>query len=82
MLSVSYQWVAVPPVPISQATFSCDGNAVYASFVDGTVAVFDGSSLDPVCRINLTTCIYPALRSSFFFLLKARKSVNYITVTH
>ncbi|XP_044464620.1 protein TOPLESS-like isoform X1 [Mangifera indica] len=45
------QWVAVGSSCISQATFSCDSQMVYASFVDGTVSIFDASNLGLHCRI-------------------------------
>ncbi|XP_051147606.1 topless-related protein 1-like [Andrographis paniculata] len=38
--------------PISHATFSCDSQMVYASFLDGTVCVFTASQLRLRCRIN------------------------------
>ncbi|XP_061340989.1 topless-related protein 1-like [Gastrolobium bilobum] len=46
------QWVPEVPVVISQATFSSDGQTVYASFVDGTLAIFDAFNFQMQCRIN------------------------------
>ncbi|KAL2346693.1 hypothetical protein Fmac_000693 [Flemingia macrophylla] len=46
------QWVSKVPVFISQATFSSDCLAVYACFVDGTVAIFDTLNFQMRCRIN------------------------------
>ncbi|CAM6037067.1 unnamed protein product [Sphagnum compactum] len=36
---------------ISNATYSCDSQLVYAGFVDGSVGVFDAESLRPRCRL-------------------------------
>ncbi|KAE8699401.1 Transducin family protein / WD-40 repeat family protein isoform 5 [Hibiscus syriacus] len=47
------QWV--PPqssVVITHATFSCDSQLVYASFMDATVSVFTAANLRLRCRIN------------------------------
>ena len=52
ILFVSCQWVPEVSMAISQATFSFDGQAVYASFVDGAVAIFDTLKLQMRCRIN------------------------------
>ncbi|XP_034916413.1 topless-related protein 1 isoform X2 [Populus alba] len=38
--------------PISHATFSCDSQLVYASFLDGTLRVFSASNLQVRCQIN------------------------------
>ena len=38
--------------PISHATFSCDSQLVYASFLDATVCVFSAANLRLRCRIN------------------------------
>ncbi|XP_078150956.1 protein TPR3-like isoform X3 [Carex rostrata] len=47
------QWVprenSAPP--ISHATFSCDSQLVYATFVDATVCIFSASNLKLRCRI-------------------------------
>ncbi|GFZ08332.1 transducin family protein [Actinidia rufa] len=47
------QWVNGDIFPrISHATFSCDSQLVYASFVDGTVLIFNASNLHLLCEIN------------------------------
>ncbi|MED6123342.1 RNA polymerase II associated Paf1 complex subunit Tpr1 [Stylosanthes scabra] len=38
--------------PISHATFSCDSQLIYASFLDATICVFSASNLRLRCRIN------------------------------
>ncbi|KAL5985608.1 hypothetical protein ACLOJK_027594 [Asimina triloba] len=47
--------------PISHATFSCDSQLVYASFLDATVCVFTATNLRLRCRINPTSSpsVYP-----------------------
>ncbi|KAH9559782.1 hypothetical protein CY35_06G073900 [Sphagnum magellanicum] len=37
---------------ISNATYSCDSQLVYAGFVDGSVGIFDAESLRPRCRLS------------------------------
>ncbi|KAJ8772012.1 hypothetical protein K2173_027189 [Erythroxylum novogranatense] len=39
------------PAPISYAAYSCNSQLVYATFCDGSIAVFDGDSLRLRCRI-------------------------------
>ncbi|KAI5337505.1 PREDICTED: topless-related [Prunus dulcis] len=47
------QWVPRDSAaPISHATFSCDSQLVYASFLDATVCVFSAANLRLRCRIN------------------------------
>lgn len=47
------QWVPrESSAPISHATFSCDSQLVYASFLDATVCVFSAANLRLRCRIN------------------------------
>ncbi|KAK0571084.1 hypothetical protein LWI29_010705 [Acer saccharum] len=46
------QWTPVGPVKISQATFSCDSQMVYAGFVDGTIIIFDASKLELKCTFG------------------------------
>ncbi|XP_024167813.1 topless-related protein 1 isoform X2 [Rosa chinensis] len=46
------EWVSDSSVPISHATFSCDSQTVYASFVDGTIGIFDASVLVLCCLIK------------------------------
>ncbi|XP_058780462.1 topless-related protein 1-like isoform X1 [Vicia villosa] len=38
--------------PISHATFSCDSQLIFASFLDATICVFSASNLRLRCRIN------------------------------
>lgn len=47
------QWAPRDSLPalISNATYSCDSQLVYASFCDGAVGVFDAESLQPRCRL-------------------------------
>lgn len=47
------QWVPRDSLPasVSNATYSCDSQLVYASFCDGSVGVFDAESLRPRCRL-------------------------------
>ncbi|KAL5853179.1 hypothetical protein ACOSQ3_008297 [Xanthoceras sorbifolium] len=58
------QWVPVGPVSISQATFSCDSQMVYAGFGDGTISVFDASNLELKCKVSSTS--YLSLSSSLY----------------
>ncbi|XVF86383.1 hypothetical protein PTKIN_Ptkin18bG0035300 [Pterospermum kingtungense] len=47
------QWVPrESSAPITYATFSCDSQLVYASFLDATVCVFNAANLRLRCRIN------------------------------
>lgn len=47
---------------ISHATFSCDSQLIYASFVDGTVLIFNASIFHLQCEINPTVYIPSELR--------------------
>lgn len=67
ILFVSCQWVPEVSMAISQATFSFDGQAVYASFVDGAVAIFDTLKLQMRCRINPSA--YLSTTPRYVFLL-------------
>ncbi|XP_031279553.1 protein TOPLESS-like [Pistacia vera] len=53
------QWVAVGSSYISGATFSCDSQMVYATFLDGTVSIFDALNLELHCRILRTAYLPP-----------------------
>ncbi|CAI9113928.1 OLC1v1014633C2 [Oldenlandia corymbosa var. corymbosa] len=46
------QWSRESAAPISHATFSCDSQLIYASFLDATVCVFTAMQLQMRCRIN------------------------------
>ncbi|KAK2659777.1 hypothetical protein Ddye_006310 [Dipteronia dyeriana] len=52
------QWTPVGPV-ISQATFSCDSQMVFAGFMDGTIFVFDASKLELKCTVGCVIEAYP-----------------------
>ncbi|KAJ3695527.1 hypothetical protein LUZ60_000904 [Juncus effusus] len=55
------QWA--PPrenaVPITHATFSCDSQLIYASFMDATVCIFNASNLKLRCRILSASYLPP-----------------------
>lgn len=49
------QWVPrESDAPISHATYSCDSQLIYASFLDATVCIFTAGNLHMQC------CIYPS----------------------
>ncbi|KAJ4707838.1 Protein TOPLESS [Melia azedarach] len=54
------QWSTISSVPVSQATFSCNSEMVYASFVDGSVSIFDASNLEFQCRILPSAYLPPS----------------------
>ncbi|TXG62211.1 hypothetical protein EZV62_013574 [Acer yangbiense] len=58
-LNCLLQWTPVGSVSISQATFSCDSQMVYAGFVDGTIFVFDASKLELKCTVGCVIEAYP-----------------------
>lgn len=59
-----FQWIVEEPAaPISHATFSCDSQLVYASFMDGTVRVFT-SNLQLQCQINPNAYLPPDVSSA------------------
>ncbi|KAG5045166.1 hypothetical protein JHK86_014572 [Glycine max] len=60
------QWVPEVSMVISQATFSSDGQAVYASFVDGTVGIFDTLKLQMHCRVNPSAYLSTTPSSSIY----------------
>ncbi|OMO90760.1 hypothetical protein COLO4_18896 [Corchorus olitorius] len=45
------QWIPKNDTRISQATFSCDSQMVYACFRDGTISIFGASDLEIRCQI-------------------------------
>ncbi|XP_042064414.1 protein TOPLESS-like isoform X1 [Salvia splendens] len=49
---------------ISHATFSCDSQLVYASFLDGTVCIFTAAHLRLRCRINPSSYLPSSVSSS------------------
>ncbi|KAJ7951940.1 Protein TOPLESS [Quillaja saponaria] len=59
------QWVPRDSsAPISHATFSCDSQLIYASFLDATVCVFSSSNLRLRCRINPSAYLPASVSSS------------------
>lgn len=63
VLCFMFQWViGESSAPISYATFSCDSQLVYASFLDGTVRVFAASNLQVQCQINPNAYLPPNAR--------------------
>ncbi|KAI7987452.1 Protein TOPLESS [Camellia lanceoleosa] len=51
---------------ISHATFSCDSQLVYASFVDGTVLIYDASDFHIRCEINPTAYLPSDISSKVY----------------
>jgi len=61
------QWVNRPfCAKISDATFSCDSELVYASFVDGGVLIFDASNFHLRYEINPTSNIPSGISSKAY----------------
>ncbi|GLT74988.1 hypothetical protein SLA2020_467470 [Shorea laevis] len=59
------QWVPrESSAPITNATFSCDSQLVYASFLDATVCIFNSASLRLRCRINPSAYLPSSISSS------------------
>ncbi|XP_062216167.1 protein TPR3-like isoform X2 [Phragmites australis] len=59
------QWpVRENSAPITHATFSCDSQLIYASFLDATVCIFNASSLRLQCRILPASYLPPNISSS------------------
>ncbi|KAH8952549.1 hypothetical protein BDL97_09G090800 [Sphagnum fallax] len=54
---------------ISNATYSCDSQLVYAGFVDGSVGVFDAESLRPRCRLSPSVHIPQGVSNSTVYPL-------------
>ncbi|EOY20361.1 TOPLESS-related 3 [Theobroma cacao] len=57
------QWIPedVLPAPISYATYSCNNQSVYATFLDGNVGVFEADSLRLRCRIASSVYLSQAI---------------------
>lgn len=69
-LECEKQWtVGESSAPISHATFSCDSQLVYSSFLDGTVGIFNSSHLQLRCQINSSAYIPPDLSSAAIYPL-------------
>lgn len=45
------QWVS-PNVAVTDATYSCDSQSIFASFDDGSVSIFTAAALKLRCRVN------------------------------
>ncbi|XP_058115708.1 protein TPR3-like isoform X2 [Magnolia sinica] len=66
------QWVPrESSAPISHATFSCDSQLVYASFLDANVCVFTAANLRLRCRINPTAYLPANISSTVYPLVIA-----------
>ncbi|XP_059644318.1 protein TOPLESS isoform X2 [Cornus florida] len=64
-LECTKQWVPrESAAPISHATFSCDSQLVYASFLDASVCVFTAANLRLRCRINPSTYLSSSVSHS------------------
>ncbi|XP_048233740.1 topless-related protein 1 isoform X3 [Ricinus communis] len=71
-LECTKQWVTrESSAPISHATFSCDSQLVYASFLDATVCVFSAQNLRLRCRINPSSYLSANVSSSLHPLVIA-----------
>lgn len=71
-LECQKKWViGESSAPISYATFSCDSQLVYASFLDGTVRVFAASNLQVQCQINPNAYLPPNASSATYSLVVA-----------
>uniref|UniRef100_A0A1D1XVX1 Protein TOPLESS n=1 Tax=Anthurium amnicola TaxID=1678845 RepID=A0A1D1XVX1_9ARAE len=57
--------------PISHATFSCDSQSVYASFLDATVCIFSAPHLNLRCRISPTAYLPANVSSNVYPLVIA-----------
>ncbi|KAJ8751748.1 hypothetical protein K2173_025928 [Erythroxylum novogranatense] len=66
------QWVVgESSAPISHATFSCDSQLIYASFLDGSLRVYGALTLQIRCQINPNTYLPADLSSSVYPLVVA-----------
>ncbi|XP_043721893.1 protein TOPLESS-like [Telopea speciosissima] len=66
------QWVPrESSAPISHATFSCDSQLVYASFLDAAVCIFSAAHLRLRCRINPTAYLPANVSSNVYPLVIA-----------
>ncbi|KAL4179676.1 hypothetical protein AMTRI_Chr13g88480 [Amborella trichopoda] len=66
------QWVPrESSAPITHATYSCDSQLIYTSFVDGSVGVFSAATLRLRCRINPTAYLPANLSSNTYPLVIA-----------
>ncbi|XP_020259152.1 topless-related protein 1-like [Asparagus officinalis] len=61
------QWVPREgSAPISHATFSCDSQLIYASFLDASVCIFNAANFKLRCRINPAAYLPANLSSSVY----------------
>ncbi|XVF89354.1 hypothetical protein PTKIN_Ptkin19aG0123600 [Pterospermum kingtungense] len=60
------QWIPQDSSRISNATFSCDSQMVYACFIDGTVSIFGASNLELKCQILPTAYLPSAARLNVY----------------
>ncbi|KAK1292472.1 Topless-related protein 1 [Acorus calamus] len=66
------QWIPrESSAPISHATFSCDSQLVFASFVDATVCIFNAANLRLHCRINPASYLPANISSTVYPLVIA-----------
>ncbi|XP_050366867.1 protein TPR3-like [Argentina anserina] len=66
-LECQKKWVVgESSAPLSCATFSCDNQLVYATFLDGTVCVFAASNLHMQCQINPYAYLPPNVSSGTY----------------
>ncbi|KAH7427885.1 hypothetical protein KP509_10G065300 [Ceratopteris richardii] len=67
------QWVPRDSLSaaISNATYSCDSQLVYASFCDGSVGVFEGESLRPRCRLAPSVYLSPGVSTVYPLVIAA-----------
>eukprot|EP00249_Psilotum_nudum_P025017 c29350_g1_i2 orf=562-3972(-) len=70
-LERSRQWMPrdTMAASISNATYSCDSQLVFASFTDGVVGVFDAESLRPRCRVAPAAYLPAGVNSSIVYPL-------------
>ncbi|GLU01279.1 hypothetical protein SLE2022_185910 [Rubroshorea leprosula] len=66
------QWIVEESsAPISHATFSCDSQFVYCSFLDGTIRIFAAPNLQLQCQINPAAYLPSGISSSVYPLAVA-----------
>ncbi|VYS51629.1 unnamed protein product [Arabidopsis thaliana] len=59
------QWpVRESAAPITHATFSCDSQLIYTSFMDATICVFSSANLRLRCRVNPSAYLPASLSNS------------------
>ncbi|XVE97389.1 hypothetical protein REPUB_Repub03eG0015100 [Reevesia pubescens] len=65
-LACVQQWVPEDSTRISQATFSCHCEVVYACLIDGTVSIFGASDLELKCQIIPTAYLPSSARLNVY----------------